>query len=153
MERNAVSRPGADGFLPTATSLKSLRAAVAADREGLYLTNAVKHFHHFARGKRRLHAKPGPGHVRACNPWLRAEIRAVQPELIVCLGATAAAALLGPKVRVTRDHGKSFALPGAEDGPRVTVTLHPSAVLRAPDGERARLRRQLERDLRRALRP
>jgi DNA polymerase len=96
-------------------------------REEVYLTNAVKHFKWRARGKRRLHQTPRAGEVEACKPWLGAELEAVSPRVVVALGATAAKALFGGKVRVTRDRGKPLESPLA---PVALVTVHPSAILR-----------------------
>jgi uracil-DNA glycosylase len=97
-----------------------------------YVTNAVKHFNWEPRGKRRLHMKPNLSHVMACRFWLEEEIAAVRPSVIVALGATAARALLGPGVRVLRDRGSWLPSPLA---PHVTVTVHPSSLLRAPSPE------------------
>jgi uracil-DNA glycosylase family protein len=101
-------------------------------RSDVYVTNAVKHFKFEERGKRRIHKKPRVSEVKACHPWLEAEISLLKPEVIVCLGATAAQALLGPKFRLTKERGKFVTHPR---GPHVTATIHPSAVLRAPDAE------------------
>jgi len=101
-------------------------------RSEVYVTNAVKHFKFEERGKRRIHKKPRVSEVKACHPWLEAEISLLKPEVIVCLGATAAQALLGPKFRLTKERGKFVTHPW---GPHVTATIHPSAVLRAPDAE------------------
>jgi DNA polymerase len=108
-------------------------------RSDVYLTNAVKHFKFEERGKRRLHKKPRMSEVKACNPWLEAEIALLKPEVIVCLGATAAQALLGPKFRLTQERGTFVEHPW---GPRVTATVHPSAILRAPDREQRHLQYQ-----------
>jgi DNA polymerase len=110
------------------------RALVAAgiDRAQVYVTNAVKHFKWQPRGKRRIHEKPRDDEVEACLPWLEAEIAAVRPAIVVCLGATAAQALLGKSFRVTKQRGAVFPRP---DAPPVMATIHPSAVLRAPDSE------------------
>ena len=102
------------------------------ERADVYVTNAVKHFKFEERGKRRIHKKPRVSEIKACNPWLKAEISLVKPEVIVCLGATATLALLGPKYRLTQERGKFVEHPW---GPHVTATIHPSAVLRAPDAE------------------
>lgn len=99
------------------------------DRGDLFATNAVKHFKHEARGKRRLHKKPGTGEVEACHPWLEAEVAAVRPAVIVALGATAARAVLGRNVGIAAAAGRTFEAMGAS----VVVTYHPSAVLRADD--------------------
>jgi uracil-DNA glycosylase len=95
-----------------------------------YITNVVKHFRHQIRGKRRIHQKPDRWQVSACLPWLRAELAVVRPSVIVLLGATAAQALLGPQVRIGRDRGKPMESELAE---LVTITTHPSAILRAQD--------------------
>lgn len=116
------------------------------DRAEVYVTNAVKHFKWEPRGKRRLHVKPNQVEVAACNRWLSAEIAAVRPRVIVCLGATAAQALLGPAFRVTTDHGKPFA---SRLAPHVLATFHPSAILRARDeASRARTMQMVVADLR-----
>jgi DNA polymerase len=100
------------------------------DAEDVYLTNAVKHFKWRARGKRRLHQTPRAGEVEACKPWLEAELEAVKPTALLALGATAAKALFGPSVRVTRDRGRLIDSPLA---PAAALTLHPSAILRLRD--------------------
>jgi DNA polymerase len=102
------------------------------DREATYVTNAVKHFKWTAKGKRRIHQKPNAAEVEACRPWLDAEIEAVQPQLIVALGATAAQALLGRDFRVTQHRGEFFDRPRL---PPVTATVHPSSILRARDDD------------------
>jgi len=102
------------------------------DRSKAWVTNVVKHFKWEPRGKRRIHAKPNAAEVRACMPWLQAEIRLVRPELIICLGATAAQALLGRSFRVTEDRGKILPYQFA---PGIMATVHPSSILRAPDEE------------------
>jgi uracil-DNA glycosylase len=96
-----------------------------------YVTNAVKHFKFVMRGKRRIHVKPRAIEIRACRPWLEAEIKLVKPALLVVLGATAAQAIFGSKFRVTQHRGRIWELPFA----RALATVHPSAVLRAPDDE------------------
>jgi DNA polymerase len=101
-----------------------------------YVTNAVKHFSWEPRGKRRLHKKPRLSEVRACRPWLEAELDAVKPVVIVCLGATAAQSLLGTTFRLTAHRGEALESPWAS---AVIATIHPSAVLRAPDSESRRL--------------
>jgi DNA polymerase len=102
------------------------------DRKQTYVTNVVKHFKWVPRGPRRIHSKPGAVEIEACFPWLEAEISVVKPQIVVALGATAAQALFGKGFRVTRDRGKlvPFAL-----APRALATVHPSALLRAPDEE------------------
>jgi uracil-DNA glycosylase family protein len=99
-------------------------------RPDAYVTNAVKHFKWQPRGKRRIHQKPNAGEIAACRPWLEAELAVVRPQVLVCLGATAAQALLGRDVRVTRDRGRLLESPLA---PAALATVHPSSILRAPD--------------------
>jgi DNA polymerase len=108
------------------------RALIAAgvDRTQTYVTNVVKHFKWVPRGKKRIHEKPNAGEIRACLPWLEWELKMVQPEILVCLGATAAQAILGKQFRVTQDRGKILPSPFA---PKVLATVHPSSILRAPD--------------------
>ncbi len=100
------------------------------DRRRVYVTNAVKHFRWTRRGKRRLHEKPNAGQVRACRPWLEAEIEVVQPRIIVLMGATAAQSLMGPAFRVSKQRGEVLPSPA---GLPVLATVHPSSILRAPD--------------------
>jgi uracil-DNA glycosylase family protein len=109
---------------------------VGLDRERVYVTNVVKHFKWTPRGKRRIHQKPNREEVLACSQWFAAELAHVQPELIVCLGATAAQALLGSSFRVTRHRGE--VLDWSDDGEprRIMATVHPSSILRAPDDQR-----------------
>jgi uracil-DNA glycosylase len=102
------------------------------DRNAVYITNAVKHFKWKPYGKRRLHQKPDASEVAACRPWLDAEIALVKPELLVCLGATAAQALLGADFRVTRQRGQFIERVGL---PLMMATVHPSSILRAEDEE------------------
>ncbi|HTU26358.1 MAG TPA: UdgX family uracil-DNA binding protein [Pirellulales bacterium] len=113
--------------------LDELLAAAGIDRAETYVTNVVKHFKWEPRGKRRLHAKPSSREIAACRPWLDAELATVEPALIVCLGATAARALLGSGFRVTRERGKVLE---SERGEKILATYHPSAVLRTPDEAR-----------------
>ncbi len=98
------------------------------DRKGVYITNAVKHFKWEPRGKLRLHKKPSSSEIFACSPWLNAELETVRPELVVCLGATAAQALLGPRFKVTESHGT---IQTADHFPPILATFHPSSILRA----------------------
>lgn len=102
------------------------------DRKLAYVTNVVKHFKWEPRGKRRIHAKPNAPEIAACLPWLQAELELVRPRVLVCLGATAAQALLGRQFRVTAQRGKFVTSTLAE---YVTATVHPSSILRAPDDE------------------
>lgn len=124
---------------PAGRLLDEMMDRAALDRAQVYMTNAVKHFKWEPRGKRRIHSRPTVHEVDACRGWLLAEIEAVKPSMILCLGATAAQSFCGPKFRVQRDRGKPMATPWA---PWFMATFHPSALLRAPD-EAAR--REMER--------
>jgi len=124
---------------PAGRLLDQALAGAGIDRGEAYVTNAVKHFKWVPapdRGKRRIHQKPNAAEIRACHPWLLAEIDAVRPQVIVCMGATAARALLGPAFRVTKQRGVPLHLPG---GQLAVATIHPSAILRAPDSETRRI--------------
>ncbi len=105
------------------------------DRRVVYVTNVVKHFKWEPRGKRRIHAKPNSGEISACRPWLETEIALLQPRMLVCLGATAAQALLGKTFKVSQRRGEILESPLA---PIVTATVHPSSILRAPDDDARR---------------
>jgi uracil-DNA glycosylase len=105
------------------------------DRQLVYVTNVVKHFKWEPRGTRRIHAKPNAGEIRACRPWLETEIALVKPRVLVCLGATAAQALLGKSFKVSQQRGQFFESALA---PIVTATVHPSSILRAPDEDARR---------------
>lgn len=107
-------------------------AAAGIERSTTYVTNVVKHFKWEARGKRRLHSKPNLREIDACLPWLVQEIAALRPDLIVCLGATAAQALLGSAFRVTRERGRSVP---SDLAPHVIATVHPSSILRQRTAE------------------
>ena len=102
------------------------------DRRRTYITNVVKHFKWEPRGKRRIHAKPNAAEIGACRPWLDAELRVVRPCVVVCLGATAAQALLGRAFKVSKQRGQFVA---STIAPFVTATVHPSSILREPDRE------------------
>lgn len=118
------------------------------DRRKVFVTNTVKHFKWEARGKLRIHKKPNMQEIRACRPWLEAELETVRPSLIVCLGAVAAQSLLGSNFKITQAHGKVQQVEGLAP---IIATLHPSAVLRArTDADRHRDRRILIDDLSRA---
>ena len=117
---------------PAGHLLDEALARAGIDRDRVYVTNAVKHFKWKPQGKRRLHQKPNATEIAACRPWLDAEIATVRPRLIVCLGATAAQALLGASFRVSIDRGRVTERPGL---PPIIATVHPSAILRAPDEE------------------
>jgi len=112
---------------PAGRLLDEALAAAGIDREAAYVTNVVKHFKWEARGKRRIHAKPSWSEVAACRPWLDGELEAVRPQVLVCLGATAAQALLGRAFRVTKQRGTWVE---SDLAPHVTATIHPSAILR-----------------------
>jgi len=115
---------------PAGRLLDTALEEAGIDRRRVYLTNAVKHFRWTRRGKRRLHAKPNAAQVRACRPWLEAEIEAVRPRLIVLLGATAAQSVMGPAFRVSKSRGELLASPL---GVPILATVHPSSILRAAD--------------------
>ena len=106
------------------------------DRSRAYVTNIVKHFKWVARGKRRIHKKPGMTEINACKPWLEAEIKAVRPRALVCLGSTAAQGLLGRDFKVTQRRGELVDSPLADV---VMATVHPSSILRAGDDESRKL--------------
>jgi uracil-DNA glycosylase len=124
---------------PAGKLLNACMKEAGIDRDAVYVTNAVKHFKWELRGKRRLHEKPSLREVSACRPWLESEIEAVHPQLIVCLGATAAQTLLGPQFRVTQSRGKVLTLVGY---PPVLATAHPSSILRARTAEEREKQRQ-----------
>ena len=115
---------------PAGKLLDRALAEAGIDRDTVYVTNAVKHFKWVARGKRRIHAKPDLAEVSACRVWLDAEIDAVAPRLVVCLGATAAQALIAKSFKVTKQRGQ--VLPWPPDR-LITATVHPSSILRSPD--------------------
>jgi uracil-DNA glycosylase len=117
---------------PAGKLLDKCLAEAEIDRQKVYVTNAVKHFKWEPRGRLRIHKKPSMQEIHACRPWLEAELETVRPELIVCLGATAAQGLLGSSFRVTQNHGKVQEAPGL---PPIMATLHPSAILRAQTEE------------------
>jgi uracil-DNA glycosylase family protein len=111
------------------------------DRRRVYVTNVVKHFKFEPRGKRRIHKKPAADEIAACRPWLDAEVSLVKPNVIVCLGATAAQTLLGRQYRVTKQRGQFVTQ--SPLAPLVTATVHPSSILRAPDEESRRVEMKL----------
>ncbi|RBY75273.1 uracil-DNA glycosylase [Geodermatophilus sp. TF02-6] len=150
---------------PAGRLLDRALADAGIDRRDAYITNAVKHFRFTPTPKRRLHKTPGPEHLRACRPWLEAEFAVLQPEVVVCLGATAAKALISPSFRITQERGRLmpwtppgtddlFAAAAAdddEDAPHQTwvlATTHPSAILRTPDDAREAAYDALVADLR-----
>jgi len=118
---------------PAGRLLNEALEEAGIDRAQAYVTNVVKHFKWEPRGKRRIHAKPNSVEIAACVPWLEAELELVKPRVLICLGATAAQALLGKQFRVTQERGKMVESPLA---PFVMATVHPSSILRAPDAER-----------------
>jgi DNA polymerase len=144
---------------PAGKLLDRALADAGIERRDAYVTNAVKHFGFTVKGKRRIHQTPGPEHLRACRPWLEAEFTVLKPEIVVCLGATAARALISPSFRITKDRGQliPWTPPGvadvADDGHQeadddepdegapaqtwMLATTHPSAILRTPDEARA----------------
>jgi len=126
---------------PAGRVLDEVLDAAGIDREDVYVTNAVKHFSWTPaeRGKRRIHKKPRYSEIKACRPWLDAEIAATHPEVIVCMGATAAQAVLGREFSVMRDRGKFVPSPLA---PYVLATVHPSSILRAQDEESRRIQKE-----------
>jgi uracil-DNA glycosylase len=117
---------------PAGKLLNSALEEAGIDRSKTYVTNAVKHFKWEPRGKRRIHKKPNAAEINACRPWLDAEISVLKPQVIVCLGATAAQALLGRDFRVTQHRGE---LMKSSLAPFIMATVHPSSILRAPDEE------------------
>jgi uracil-DNA glycosylase family protein len=117
---------------PAGRLLEKALDEAGIDRRHVYVTNAVKHFRWMRRGRRRLHEKPNAGQVRACRPWLDAEIEVVRPRIIVLLGATAAQAVMGPAFRVSKDRGRVMS---STLGIPVLATVHPSSILRATDDE------------------
>src|ERR1051325_4235171 len=118
---------------PAGKYLERVLEEVGIDRSQIYVTNAVKHFKWEPRGKRRLHKKPNGGEIAACRPWLFAELKFVKPQVLICLGATAAQSLLGKDFRVSRQRGE---LISSSLAPYVMATVHPSSILRAPDEEK-----------------
>lgn len=120
---------------PAGRILDASLVKAGIDRSEVYVTNVVKHFKWEPRGKRRIHQKPNSVEISACRPWLDAELAVVRPDVLVCLGATAAQALLGRAFKVSRQRGEFVASPLA---PRVLATVHPSSLLRAPDDETRR---------------
>ena len=125
---------------PAGRLLDEALTEAGIERDDAYLTNVVKHFKWEGRGRRRIHQKPNASEIAACRPWVEAELSVVSPRVLVCLGATAAQALLGRSVRVTRDRGRPLESTYA---PVAFATVHPSSILRAPDEESRRRERQL----------
>ena len=139
-------RQGAPFVGPAGEVFDRALAEVGLQRERLYVTNAVKHFKFTRRGPRRIHQTPAAADIAACRPWVEAELTLIKPDILVCLGATASRALLGPAFRLMRDHGRFVDSPWAA---RTIATLHPSAVLRGEDeAAQGRLYAMLRDDLR-----
>ena len=124
---------------PAGKLLDRVLEEVGIDRSKVYVTNVVKHFKWEPQGRRRIHKKPSARETAACRPWLDAELDVIKPTVIVCLGATAAQALLGKEFRVSRQRGQLIPSPLA---PQVMATVHPSSILRMPDDESRRVARQ-----------
>jgi DNA polymerase len=120
---------------PAGRVLDEALEAAKIDRRSTYVTNAVKHFRHETRGKRRIHKRPSGPQIKACHPWLEQEIAVVRPELVVCMGAVASQSFLGSSFRLTKHRGEIIELPGL---PPLTATVHPSSILRAPDDDARR---------------
>ncbi len=151
MAGDEEDREGKPFVGPAGRLLDRALADAGVSRNKVYVTNAVKHFRWEPRGKRRLHKKPSARQIEACQPWLQAELLVIQPPVIVCLGATAAQALLGRDFRITKDRGRFIKSDQFEWPAELMATHHPSAVLRAPDDEdRRRKRLELADDLRHA---
>jgi DNA polymerase len=127
---NEEDRQGHPFVGPAGRLLDSALAEAGIDRDSAYVTNVVKHFKWEPRGKRRIHAKPNAAEIAACRPWLDAELDLIRPRVLICLGATAAQALLGRQFRVSQSRGQWVESPLA---PYVMATVHPSSILRAPD--------------------
>ena len=125
---------------PAGRLLNDALVEAGIDRTKTYVTNVVKHFKWEPRGKRRIHKKPNAREITACRPWLEAEISLVKPKVIVCLGATAAQALLGPQFKVTRQRGQFIESTLAL---YIMATVHPSSILRAPDDETRHIEKRL----------
>ncbi len=143
-------RAGAPFVGPAGVVLDEAMRDVGMDRDRVYVTNAVKHFKFEPRGKRRIHSKPNAREIAACRPWIEAEIAAIQPKMIVCLGATAVRSLLGPSFKLTQHRGEVIHERWAE---WMMATVHPSSLLRIPDRDaRHRARAQFADDLRKVAR-
>jgi len=124
---------------PAGKLLDKALVEAGIDRSEVYVTNTVKHFKWEPKGKRRIHKKPNGREIAACRPWLEAELAVLQPKVLVCLGATAAQALLGKDFRVSQRRGELVSSPLAA---KVIATVHPSSILRAPDDDSRRTEMQ-----------
>jgi DNA polymerase len=145
---DAEDRQGIPFVGPAGRLLQKAVDEAGLPRDDVYVTNAVKHFRYTPRGKRRIHATPEAAHIAACKPWLVAELRAVRPEVVVCLGATAVRSLLGTTVRVMRDRGTPMVRETSLGETTFVVTVHPSSVLRGPEDQRDTAFAALVADLR-----
>jgi len=148
---DAEDREGHPFVGPSGRLLDRALEAAAIDRDDVYVTNAVKHFKWAkdARSERRIHKTPNAGEIRACLPWLQHEIALVKPDVIVCLGATAAKALLGRTFSVTKSRGTRIE---SEWAPAVFATVHPSSILRGPSDQRVRAEQLFIADIRKVAR-
>jgi len=148
---DAEDRAGHPFVGPSGRLLDRAFESAGIDRDEIYVTNAVKHFKWAKdrRTTRRLHKTPSAGEVRACRPWMLAEVTLIHPQAILCLGATAAKAVFGPTFSVMKHRGKPLE---SELAPIAFATVHPSAVLRAPEGERAAAERKFFTDVERVAR-
>jgi len=145
---DAEDRQGVPFVGPAGKVLQRALAEAEIAVADVYVTNAVKHFRFTERGKRRIHATPQMSHIKACRPWLEAELNLVDPKLIVCLGSTAAKALLGSAFRVTQSRGQVLEHETPVGTRRVLATVHPSSILRANEAERDAAYAGLVADLR-----
>jgi uracil-DNA glycosylase family protein len=150
---DAEDREGEPFVGPAGRILDEVLEEAGIDRREVYITNAVKHFRHEMRGKRRIHQKPTVSHITACRPWLEAELTAVDPVVVICLGGSAGRAVLGRPARIGAERGQVLEPgPKAVAGtPSVVLTTHPSSILRLRDsGERRAAKKALVDDLRTA---
>jgi uracil-DNA glycosylase family protein len=131
---------------PSGQMLDDALDEVGIDRATVYVTNTVKHFKWEPRGTRRIHAKPNAREIQACKPWLTAELQVVKPQMVVCLGATAAQALMGKEFRITKSRGQIFH--DTEWAPQLLTTVHPSSILRTPSEDRQAAYQAFVADLR-----
>ena len=145
---DAEDRQGVPFVGPAGKVLQRALAEAEIAVADVYVTNAVKHFRFTERGKRRIHVTPQMSHIKACRPWLEAELTLVDPKLIVCLGSTAAKALLGSSFRVTQQRGKVLEHETPVGVRRVLATVHPSSILRVDEAERDAAYAGLVADLR-----
>jgi uracil-DNA glycosylase len=146
---DAEDREGAPFVGPAGKLLVRAVEEAGLDRREIYLTNAVKHFRFTPRGKRRIHQTPDLVHITACRPWVEAELQAVDPEVVVPLGATAVRSVMGPGIKVTQQRGQVVVREAPDGGERRFVpTVHPSSVLRVPGDERQAAYEALVADLR-----